>query len=157
LQSLTDEDRAKIAAWLATAGKSDMERPTLGTVSAKLDRVLELLTRAPPQVPCPPPPPTSPPASAAAAVAGDPLVDFERVFDEALAALAARVEELKQRGVKLTRKSHTLTTPASPGNALDELQAWTNRFRSAFVPRFRDTCQALGLWKLGATSEPEQS
>lgn len=157
LQSLTDEDRAKVAAWLATAGKPDTERPTLGTVSAKLDRVLELLSRAAPQHCCSPVPPPNPPAGAAAPPAGEPLLDFERAFDEALATLAARVEEQKQRGVKLTRKSHTLSTPASPGNALDELQAWTNRFRNEFVPRFRETCQTLGLWKLGGTHEPEQS
>lgn len=155
LQSLTDEDRAKIATWLATAGKSDAERPTLGTVSAKLDRVLELLTRASAQGACPPPPPTISPASADAPAAGNPLLEFERAFDEALAALAARVEAQKQRGVKLSRKSHTLSTPLNPGNALDELQAWTNRFRNEFVPRFRETCQALGLWKLGVANEPE--
>lgn len=154
LQSLTEEDRAKIERWLSTAGKPDSTRPTLGTVSAKLDRMLELLTRAPAQGACAAPPPT-PPASAAAPAAGDPFVGFERAFDEMLAALAARVEELKQSGVRLTRKSHTLSTPLAPGNALDELQAWTNRFRKELVPRFRDTCQALGLWKLGVTNEPD--
>lgn len=152
LEGLTKEDRAKIAAWLATSGKPDVAKPTLGTVSEKLDRVLDLLSRAPTRNVSETAAPVSDVAESGQPHAMDRL---ERTFEDALAELATQVEALKQAGVKLSKKTHTLSVPHTAGNQLDELQAWTNRFRNELVPKFQRTCQALGLWKLGSSGDTQ--
>ena len=163
---LTEQDMAKVQRWLDEANGA-RSTVTLDTIDAKLTQLLVGLGGAggaggagaagaagPAVAPIAPVVAAQVTPVAAQAEAESALAGLDAALAAAMRELTDRVTALKSAGVRLSNQRHVGTTPAGT-NALDQAQARANFIRIEVLPRFQETCKALGLMvtKMSRTGE----